>query len=113
MIAGKQDIDEGWMREVRSHCVSKCPYIVPRIMWEADRFSPEVHPLGGDDTQDLIDLKRLLADTAQQYQFDGFVFEFGFSSEILPLMMEIRSALEGKQIVLVAHPEAGLYGGIA
>ena len=103
MIAGKQDIDEGWMREVRSHCVSKCPYIVPRITWEADRFSPEVHPLGGDDTQD----------TAQQYQFDGFVFEFGFSSEILPLMMEIRSALEGKQIVLVAHPEAGLYGGIA
>ena len=101
------------MREVRSHCVSKCPYIVPRIMWEADRFSPEVLPLGGDDTQDLIDLKRLLADTAQQYQFDGFVFEFGFSSEILPIMMEIRSALEGKQIILVAHPEAGLYGGIA
>ena len=113
MIAGKQDIDEGWMREVRSHCVSKCPYIVPRITWEADRFSPEVHPLGGDDTQDLTDLKRLLAGTAQQYQFDGFVFEFGFSSEILPIMMEIRSALEGKQIVLVAHPEAGLYGGIA
>ena len=107
MITGKQDIDEGWMSEVKSHCVLKCPYLVPRVTWEADRFSSEVFDSDGNDAQDLTDLKHLLADISKQYGFDGFVFEFGFSSEILPLMMEIRSALGDKQIILVTHPEAG------
>ena len=37
-----------------------------------------------------------------------FVFELGFGESILPLMGELRSVLNDKQIVLVTHPESGI-----
>ena len=53
-------------------------------------------------------MKRLLVDAVQRYSFDGFVFELGFVESILPLMGELRSVLNDKQIVLVTHPESGI-----
>lgn len=53
-------------------------------------------------------MKRLLVDAVQRYSLDGFVFELGFGESILPLMGELRSVLNDKQIVLVTHPESGI-----
>ena len=53
-------------------------------------------------------MKRLLVDAVQRYSFDGFVIELGFGESILPLMGELRSILNDKQIVLVTHPESGI-----
>ena len=41
-VAGAQDIDQSWMTAVRSNCVARCPKIVPRFVWEAERLTWEV-----------------------------------------------------------------------
>ena len=41
-VAGTQDIDQSWMTAVRSNCVSRCPKIVPRFVWEAERLTWDV-----------------------------------------------------------------------
>ncbi len=47
ILAGEHDIDSKWMEEVRSECAGKCPFIVPRIVWEANGLSQRVGAVRG------------------------------------------------------------------
>ena len=47
ILAGERDIDSKWMEEVRSECAAKCPFIVPRIVWEANGLSQRVGAVRG------------------------------------------------------------------
>ena len=38
-------MDEDWIRSIKSSCVDHCPQIVPRYVWEAERFEWSVSTL--------------------------------------------------------------------
>ena len=99
-VDGIHDIDKGWMEELRSGCddPSTCLKIVPRFVWEAEGFHEE----------DLHVLGEIITSTLEEYSFDGLVLEFGFSKDMLFLYKLIRNAIGAdKQLILVAHPQAG------
>ena len=67
-------------------------------MWEAEGFFEE----------DLHVLGEVITSTLEEYSFDGLVLELGFSKDMLFLYKLIRDAIGAdKQLILVAHPQAG------
>ena len=56
--------------------------------------------------QDLSSLSSVIADSLNQYQFDGFVFELGFADSILPILYDLRETIEEKEMILVVHPQS-------
>lgn len=97
-IDGLHDVDQNWMNELRSDCgEAGCPQIVPRLVWEAEGFYPD----------DVSVLEEAIRSTLQEYSFDGFVIEVGFSEDLLFLYSLLRTAVgDSRTIVLVAHPSA-------
>lgn len=104
IISGQQDIDAEWIAELRKDCVGSCPKIVPRVNWEASAINDSVHTVQYDN-QDVPLLVKLLDDLISTNQFDGFVFEFSFSKEALPILSQIREAIGTKQMITVVQPE--------
>ena len=41
-----------------------------------------------------------------QFQFDGFVFEFGFADSILPILYDLREMIGEREMILVVHPQS-------
>ena len=37
-VAGNQDVDLDWIQSIKSQCLDHCPLIVPRYVWEAEKF---------------------------------------------------------------------------
>ncbi|KNB45706.1 chitinase domain-containing protein 1 [Blastocystis sp. subtype 4] len=95
-VAGDQDVDQDWIQSIKSKCVDHCPLIVPRYVWEAEKF----------EWNDLSSLSSVIADSLNQYQFDGFVFELGFADSILPILYDLRETIEEKEMILVVHPQS-------
>ena len=48
----------------------------------------------------------MIADSLNQYQFDGFVFELGFADSILPILYDLRETIEEKEMILVVYPQS-------
>ena len=53
-------------------------------------------------------MQQILADHIEEYEFDGLVFEVGFSEGILPILYAIRHAIGERQLIVTAHPHTSI-----
>ena len=49
-------------------------------------------------------LQHAIADHLEENEFDGMVFEIGFSEGVLPVLYAIRRTLGDKQLIVTTHP---------
>lgn len=58
------------------------------------------------EEQDISTLSSIIAESLDQYHFDGFVLEFGFADSILPILYDLREMIGEKDMILVVHPQS-------
>ena len=109
-VAGLHDVDQSWLREVRSSGRESGVLILPRVMFE--RFDPESYMALFQSHAEMKRVAKLIAATVEENGFDGAVLEiwsqFGgmMRPELKRLVREIAGELrhDGKTFVLVIPP---------
>ena len=109
-VAGLHDVDQSWLREVRSSGSESGVRILPRVMFE--RFGPESYMALFQSHVEMKRVAKLIAATVEENGFDGAVLEiwsqFGgmMRPELKRLVREIAGELrhDGKTFVLVIPP---------
>ena len=109
-VAGLHDVDQSWLREVRSSGRESGARILPRVMFE--RFGPDDYMALFQSHAEMKRVARLIAATVEENGFDGAVLEvwsqFGgmMRPELKRLVREIAGELrhDGKTFVLVVPP---------
>jgi chitinase domain-containing protein 1 len=73
-VTGKHDIDQGWIREVKSLARENVPKFVPRVIFEGFTDEDWINILENESLRER--LARVLCDLINENQFDGLVLEY-------------------------------------
>ena len=98
------------MAAIRSDCDGACPHITPRLTWEAHAIRDEVFNYRKiHNNQDIPVLVQLISDLITTNDFDGFVFEFSYLKDAIPILRLIREAIGSKDFITTVQPEHRIF----